>query len=235
MKAALLTTDTTHHRAFAAAVGRHQPWHVIAVESDAIRHSFPTAHPLAALQDQYELESLAGADEAFEAEKVVHCASINDDAVQQAMRDCDVAIIFGTKKVASNLLEAVPTLNLHGGDPREYRGLDSHLWASYHRDWDGLKTSLHWAAPRLDSGALVAVRALEIPRGTQFHQLRAINTKACIDLVAAALDAHEQEATLPRGEPMDHLGRYYGAMPAVLKDLCVERFNRHFEDHDGTE
>ena len=43
-------------------------------------------------------------------------------------------------------------INLHGGDPEKYRGLDSHLWSIYHEDWASLVSTLHVVSKDLDAG-----------------------------------------------------------------------------------
>ncbi|WP_377806343.1 hypothetical protein ABNQ38_06625 (plasmid) [Azospirillum sp. A29] len=81
-------------------------------------------------------------------------------------------------------------LNLHGGDPEDCRGFDTHLWAIYHGDFAALATTLHHVSPDLDAGDIVATLPLPLHRGMGLHQLRRSNTEICVRLVQEALAGH---------------------------------------------
>ena len=117
-------------------------------------------------------------------------------------------------------------LNLHGGNPERYRGLDTHLWSIYHNDFGDLVTTLHHVDADLDTGDIVFQSKLKVEAGTRLHQLRAINTKVCVNLFLVALGAFQSIGWLPSREQVSH-GRYYSYMPAVLKEECIRKFNRY--------
>ena len=79
-------------------------------------------------------------------------------------------------------------LNLHGGNPITYRGLDSHLWAIYHEDFSELVTSIHLVEPELDTGKLINKRPIKLKSKMKLYQLRAENTLCCIALTLEALE-----------------------------------------------
>ena len=59
----------------------------------------------------------------------------------------DVIISFGIGLIQSKFLNNFRNLkivNLHGGDLRHYRSLDSHMWSIYHNDFKYLITTLHY-------------------------------------------------------------------------------------------
>ena len=58
------------------------------------------------------------------------------------------------------------------------------------------------------------------------HELRQVNTEICVRLTLDALAGFVRVGRFV-GQAQRRLGRYYSFMPAVLKDLCVERFARH--------
>ena len=93
-------------------------------------------------------------------------SSINDPAHSKIEElNPDMVIIFGTSKVSPNII-SIPTklcLNLHGGAPEYYRGLDSHLWAIYHNDFENLITTMHFE-PELDSGRIIFQEQLELSK-----------------------------------------------------------------------
>ena len=130
----------------------------------------------------------------------------------QALRP-DIVIAFGVGKLSRKVIDTCPNgmLNLHGGNPEEYRGLDSHLWAIYHQDFGGLVSTLHRVNPELDDGEIVLQKPVPLHRGMGLHGLPAHNTQACIDLTVTALDMLRRH------------GRFIGApsaAPALLLPSC---------------
>ncbi len=117
-------------------------------------------------------------------------------------------------------------LNLHGGDPENYRGLDSHLWAIYHRDFEALVTTLHFVTSELDDGDIVGQMRVPLRSGMALHQLRAANTEVCVELTVSALEALRSRGVLDARRQL-RCGRYYSFMPTPLKELCNRRFATH--------
>ncbi len=142
----------------------------------------------------------------------------------------DALVVFGTGRLGEAVIGLSPdaAVNLHGGDPEDYRGLDTHLWAIYHGDFPSLVTTLHRLAPTLDSGEIIQSLPLPLERGMALHELRRVNTEICLRLTLAALDDFKRRGRFV-GRQQRRIGRYYSFMPAVLKPLCVERFARHTE------
>jgi methionyl-tRNA formyltransferase len=228
MRTVLLTTDTPHHAYFAWRVAERFPLAAIVVETDPIDPPFDVAHPFEALRDAYERETLlAGLGRLRDVAPTQTIRNANDAAADLEALEPDVALVFGTGLLAQPVLGAASLcLNLHGGNPEHYRGLDTHLWAIYHRDWENLVTTLHVADEGLDTGDIVLQATLPLRNGMGLHELRSVNTEACVDLSLAALDALDGGGPLPR-RPQRQRGRYYSFMPAVLKDRCVSQFETH--------
>jgi hypothetical protein len=228
----LLTTDTPHHLYYAWRLQETGRLEAILVETRQVLFPFHTAHPFEEERDRYESTHLLSRAPASleELARVFRTPTVNDpDAVSELRRlRPDVAIVFGTCRLSPEAA-SIPTtacLNLHGGNPEAYRGLDSHLWAVYHRDFANLVTTLHFVVPELDTGEIVFSTKLPILRGAQLYQLRSINTRACVDLSLLAVAGLAGGLPLPcRGQQVR--GRYYSAMPAVLKDDCVAKFARY--------
>jgi methionyl-tRNA formyltransferase len=140
----------------------------------------------------------------------------------------DVAIVFGTGRLSSAVIESGPGcfLNLHGGDPEEYRGLDTHLWAIYHSDFGGLVTTLHRVNSSLDDGDICLQESISISAGMQLSELRLANTEACVRLAVAALSSVREQGYVP-SRKQRRAGRYYSFMPSQLKEICRKRFEKH--------
>lgn len=235
MQVVLLTTATPHHLYYAWQMRRAGMLDAIVVETRAPHFPFPTAHSFEQDRDEYELESLLnGAPETLEdVAPVFRCANVNALETIAELRRLrpDVVVVFGTGRITKDLV-TIPTiacLNLHGGNPEAYRGLDSHLWAIYHRDFQNLVTTLHFVAPELDAGDIVFTADLPIVRGLGLHQLRAVNTQVCVNLSLLAVRSLAERLPLPSRRQQTR-GRYYSAMPTVLKQDCVSKFARYTAD-----
>jgi methionyl-tRNA formyltransferase len=232
VKLALLTTDTLHHAFFLAELRRHFPVDAVLIETRAPAAPFPCAHAFEAERDAHERAVFfAGARASVrDFGACREFPDVNAPEALQALRDAapDAVLVFGTGKLKGPLLQAFPgrLVNLHGGDPEEYRGLDSHLWAVYHKDFRSLVTTLHFVERDLDTGGIIQQGDVPLARGMGLHELRAANTRACLEVSVSALAAFARLGRFP-ARRQRRRGRYYGAMPAVLKDACLPRFAAH--------
>lgn len=233
MRLAILTTETQHHAHFVREMGRNWDVGRVFVETDGVRAPFDTAHPFEAEREEREAAHWFGGQRGRIADFAdTQCfASMNAPAAVQAVVDYapDVTLVFGTGRLHQAVISAAGLiLNLHGGDPEDYRGLDSHLWAIYHGDFTGLVTTLHRLSLGLDEGDIVLQEHLRPTAGAgqSLADLRRVNTDACIRLCNAALDMVRRDgAVLSR--PQRRRGRYYSFMPAALKEICVRKFDRY--------
>ena len=233
MKIGILTTETTHHAHYIKALSqlsKHQ--YVALVESNTLKAPFQTAHPFEQKRAQYEIDNFFnGSPPSISQFCETHVVnSINDtDAltlIQKIEPDC--LVVFGTGKIKPPLVNQYPSrlINLHGGDPEEYRGLDSHLWAIYHQDFKGLVVTLHQLNPVLDDGHIILKEQLAPQKNAALHELRMLTTEACVRLTLAGLnqlEMHEQFLM----QPQKKIGRYYSFMPTDLKEICVKNFEKY--------
>lgn len=228
MPLAILTTDTTHHSYFVREIAKR--WDVVLclIETLSMWAPYHTAH-------------------AFEAERVGHerrlwdasgfwvsprlCQSVNDFAGLSAIREArpSVAVVFGTGKVGPEVIASVPhILNLHGGDPQRFRGLDSHLWSILCDEFPPFPVTLHKLTPALDAGDIVGMRSVPVHAGMKLHQLRGYVTEACVALVNSALEEFEKTGTF-ESRPQETVGVYFHAMPSWLKERAVRKFEAYTE------
>lgn len=232
MKVVLLTTDTTHHLYFAWKVRERFPLQAIFLETRSLTPPFETAHAFEERRDDHEKEVLLSSFSSSYSDlaHTMRFASVNDAESVAALNRIkpEVAIVFGCGKLQEPVIESPSTacLNLHGGNPEHYRGLDSHLWSIYHNDFDNLVTTLHDVDAELDTGRIVFQDQLEIRRNTELYQVRAINTRSCVKLAVLALTSLKSGDALPSRKQTQR-GRYYSFMPAVLKEVCLKKFEQH--------
>jgi len=229
VRIAILTTETPHHARFVQATGENG--HVVHayLETKSISPPYDVRHPFETERDEHEwgrwFSGRRTAISDFAPTK--SCLDINVPEALKSVSEFepDLIIVFGTSRIGSAFISLRPNriVNLHGGDPESYRGLDTHLWAIWHRDFSQLVTTLHRLDPELDNGEIIGQRQIGIRPKMQLHELRAANTEACIALTRDALAELEDRRDF-RSRPQRQKGRYYSAMPTTLKEVCVRRF-----------
>lgn len=202
------------------------------VERNHVIAPFPTSHAFETKREEYENEVFFSGKERQLAElaPVAEVDSVNGEAslAQFDKIAPDVMISFGTGKISKKVIARCRDgiINLHGGNPEEYRGLDSHLWAIYHKDFKNLIATLHCLNERLDDGQIIAQALVPLKRDMKIYELRRYNTQVCVELTLAALAAYGQDGKFT-AHPQLKQGRYYSFMPAVLKEICQERFEQY--------
>lgn len=228
MHTVLLTTDTTHHLYYAWKLSERHPLAAIVVEGRAVTPPFEVRHPFEDRRDEYEREVLLAGCPGTLADlaPTTLVDSIGDAEVLLRELAPDVALVFGTGRLPLEIarVPAVACLNLHGGNPEAYRGLDTHLWAVYHRDFANLVTTLHHVDEGLDTGDIVLQSALPLARASELHELRAVNAGVCVELSVLALESLRSTASVPSRKQLRR-GRYYSFMPAALKERCLANFD----------
>lgn len=232
MKIVVLTTQTPHHTYFVQEVVKRFPVELVLLERGHVNPPFPTSHAFEAKRDEYENAVFFGGKERRISE-FAPVAEVDSANGKEALGSLDaivpdVIISFGTGKISKELIARCSDgiINLHGGDPEEYRGLDSHLWAIYHKDFKNLITTLHRLNERLDDGQIIARLPVPLKRDMKIFELRRYNTQVCVDLTLAALATYQRDGKFT-AQRQRKQGRYYSFMPAVLKQICQEYFERY--------
>tara|TARA_R110001592_G_scaffold161973_1_gene394880 strand:+ start:26418 stop:27131 length:714 start_codon:yes stop_codon:yes gene_type:complete len=234
MRIAILTTQTPHHARYVQAMDDAHDVAGVLLETTAVAAPFDTAHRFEQDRDAFERNTwFAGKEPAIgEMAPTRSFPSLNHPDAAKVLADmkADVAVVFGTGKLAGPILDVLPgrLLNLHGGDPQDYRGLDTHLWAVYHGDFPALVSCLHFVEPDLDTGAILEVKSIPLHKGMALHELRHANTETCIAITLSTLKGFARGNML-RVTPQQRRGRYYSFMPSILKNICVEKFTRYTE------
>jgi len=232
MKIVLLTTNTPHHIFFAQKLSKNYKLSKIVVETNLLKPNFDTSHPFEKIRDEYENKALLNdkkigfkdfaSTEFYDSVNQGKCV---DDI--NSIRP-NVIITFGTGIIKKDLINICPNgfINLHGGDPQFYRGLDSHLWAIYHKDFLQLVVTLHRLNSFLDDGEIIEQSRIELNNKSSLFSLRAENTKICIDLILMALNTFQKKNNF-NSSAQKMKGRYYSFMPSALKEICLNNFNKY--------
>ena len=232
MRIIVLTTKTPHHLYFVKEVSTVFNITGIAVESRTLKSPFNTHHYFEDERDQYEITELLQEKrvrfEDFCETKAFN--NINDEGCIQFVAGLkpDVIVTFGTGLIRKSLINLCPDgfINLHGGDPEYYRGLDTHMWAIYHQEFEQLIVTLHRLNPSLDDGEIIQQAQIRLDKNSKITKLRVENTKLCVQLTLSALLDFNQLGSFI-SKPQQRKGRYYSFIPADLKEICVKNFEQY--------
>ena len=229
MNIVILTTQTPHHAYFVRRLAARFKIGRVFIETRRASAQFETMHSFETKRDSYERDAwFAGSDLSIaDLAEIEIVENINDAEAVASLRTAapDIILVFGTGKLHAEVINVVPEkiFNLHGGDPQRYRGLDTHLWAIYHKDFGGLVTSILNA--KLTTVILSRGNAA-VSRDMPLYALRKVNTEVCVNLVERALESLKSSGRLDTRAQVKP-GRYYSFMPSVLKNICVRNFERH--------
>ena len=234
MKLVILTTQTIHHTYFVRELSKSFSIKTVLIEKDILAAPFETYHPFEKTRNEYEKEVFFNGKNIYlndVAETLVVPTVNHRNALRYlAQVQPQVVIVFGTGRLSQSTIHACSSniINLHGGNPEQYRGLDSHLWAIYHNNYKNFITTLHHVNKKLDDGDIILQGHIPIKKGMHLYELRRYNTELCLRLSQSALDMYTRyEKFISR--PQYKQGRYYSFMPSVFKGICVNRFKKHTE------
>jgi methionyl-tRNA formyltransferase len=234
MRVIVLTTETPHHLYFVKEVSAIFNIIGIGIESKLPKPPFKTHHSFEDDRDRYEIEKLLDEKknrfEDFCETKAFN--DINDERCIQFVADLkpDVIVTFGTGLINKALINLCPNgfINLHGGDPEYYRGLDTNMWAIYHQEFEKLIVTLHRLNSRLDDGEIIQQAQIKLDKNSRIIKLRAENTKLCVQLTLSALLSYNKLGYFI-SKPQKRKGLYYSFMPSNLKEVCVKNFEQYIQ------
>jgi methionyl-tRNA formyltransferase len=235
MRVAILTTETLHHAYFVRQLAADGHELLALIEMHGVTPPYETAHPFEAAREEHERTHWFAGQQGRVTEfaDCRHFADINSPEAVAALRGFvpDLAVCFGTRRLKGEMIAGGGDglVNLHGGDPERYRGLDTHLWAIWHRDFSAVQTCLHRIDEQLDTGDIIQCLPVAPAPGSGLHQLRQANTETCLRLVGGAIDQLAVQGALKSRKQAGE-GRYYSFMPAVLKEVCVKRFAHYMRE-----
>ena len=231
MKILILTTETPHHVHFVEQISLLGYELAVIKETDILQPSYDTSHSFEATRDRFEINNwfngVQGRLEEFA--DVYDFERINQQKCVNLIKKLNpsVTIVFGTQILNENVIRACNNkiFNLHGGDPTKYRGLDSHLWAIWHDDFDSIVTTLHQVEKTFDTGAIFELSSVPMAKVSCVSQLRYWNTQVCVEMSVRLIETIAL-GTAYTLTPQTTLGRYYSFMPGALKQACVSKFEK---------
>lgn len=230
MKVLFLTTQTPHHSWFAQKLAENSKIELSIISQTQLPIAkFETFHPFELQRDDYEKQMWFGGQNRRLKDfgEFIVSEKINDDVVATQIQkfNPDLTVVFGTSIIKGEVLRLLnnKVFNLHGGNPESYRGLDSHLWAIYNKDFKNLSTCLHKLSSELDAGDIFDLVSLNFPSKTSLFQLRYFNTLACWELTEKLIE-HVLSGSNFICRKQKSIGKMYSFMPTELKETCRLQF-----------
>ena len=218
---AILTTKTLHHAHFVNSIFKRKRNMYCIIEKKKINPNFKTKVNFENIRDHYERDRWFKNSRPKFLSNTYVVENINSKKTRNIIKKkkTKYILIFGTRKFHLKYYEKLKgkIYNFHGGNPEKYRGLDSHYWAIYHKDFKSLEVCLHQASSRLDTGKILFRERIKYNQKTKIYELRALNTEICIKMALKFIKMVEKKNKF-KLKKQKKLGRYYSFMPAVLKN-----------------
>mgnify|MGYP001384633905 CR=1 FL=1 len=214
MEIDILTTLSPHHIYFCNSLAKEYKVNIVLEEPRSPSY-YDTSDRLddllletdiKTLLNNNKLEGFTSYNSIIEVENINNLKDINSE----------LSIVYGTGIIKKDLISQYKVmLNLHGGDPSKYRGLDTNLWAFFHSDFNNMGVALHHVSPELDTGDLI--QFMNIDPASKLAEIRAKSAVVSYNLVKNYLDGVYDNRRISYTP-----GRYYRAMPSAIKKFLRE-------------
>ena len=167
-KIVLLTTDTAHHRYFINRwLDSNLPMEACLFET--VKHNPP--YKIGPLfedeeEDFEEKNFFQNVSRNIPKKLTSNVTNINSIESREKLKiiNPDFGVVFGTGLIKPSTINLFHDglINVHRGIAEKYRGLDSDLWAIYHKDYNNLGVTIHRVDNDLDTGELVKQKPLTL-------------------------------------------------------------------------
>tara|TARA_X000000950_G_scaffold280524_1_gene375321 strand:- start:27777 stop:28481 length:705 start_codon:yes stop_codon:yes gene_type:complete len=227
MKILILTTETPHHIFFLSELLKvEKNITVISENSQKRKKNFQSNFFLKReeIENRFWFKKKTHLSD-FTFTKYIDCINSDESLNFLGNNIFDLAICFGTKILNARTIDKLPTnlFNLHGGDPENYRGLDSHLWSMYHKDIDGLVSTLHHLTLRVDCGEIYSKEKIILSEIPDIFHFQIFNTQTCAKLSKKLIKEISLGKKIKKINQKNK-GRYYSSIPSCLIVKCIKNF-----------
>lgn len=235
MKVVIFTTETLHHTFFVKEMSKVlDNLEVICEIPIDLNSKYNTFHEFEEKREEFEKKIWFDnkSKQLKDYANICKFKSINSPEAYNYIKKNNegIFIVFGTGIINKKIIDLNNNFffNLHGGDPVNYRGLDSHLWSIYYKDFISLKTTLHKLDKGIDTGEIVDQENLKLDSNSSLINLRVSNTVICVNLVKKLIDNLKKNKVVFRKQKK--IGKYFSAMPSELKEKTLKTFSRYITD-----
>ncbi|MEO5330879.1 MAG: hypothetical protein H7839_02575 [Magnetococcus sp. YQC-5] len=227
----VISTDTPHHRYFLNQIldDGLMPAGCL-MESVHVQPPFPVGPLFEEAEALFEASHFfANTRDDLDRVPLYHSSSANTSEAHATIQRLQPSfgVVFGAGRLTQETIQLFPDglINVHRGMAQAYRGLDSDLWAIYHRDYDAIGVTIHFVEPQLDTGDIVSQERLMLQKDMRCHQIRYYTTVIATRLVIQALHDYNNGVLTSCQQKMR--GRYYSFMPLELKKIVSARFDHY--------
>jgi methionyl-tRNA formyltransferase len=224
---AILTTKTTHHIFFENQIFKKYKNIINIYETTSVKPKFQIDAIFEKKREILEKKICFRNKKLNFKGKSYPIKNINDNIIFKILKKHNIKylIVFGTRKIKKEIVKRYKNkiFNLHGGNPEEFRGLDSHYWSIYHNNFN-LYSCLHKLSYKLDDGDIIFLKKIKLQKNMKIHQLRLKNTLCCIQMVLRLIYLIKNNKRIPSFK-QNNKSRYYSFMPKVIKDIVEKKFN----------
>ena len=234
MRISIFTTDTKHHRYLIQYIDNKFPNEICSIifeNRPQIERQYETGPFFDIEKDEYEEKFFEEIPYEYSKNlktKIYMVPNINSKYVSTLIKSTepDIGVCFGTGLIKPYIFN-IPkwgTMNIHRGSISKYRGLDSHLWALYNKDFNELGITVHYIDDTLDTGDILGIKYMILKNIKYIYSMRhestVISTKIVIDL----LDKFKQSNSKLKGKVQQNLGKYYTAISLENKYTAFKNF-----------
>ena len=225
---AILTIKTTYHTFFENQIFKKYKNIINICETTYIKPKFQIDTIFEKKREIYE-KKICFQNKRFNFKgKSYAIKNINDNIIFKILKKHKIKylIVFGTRKIRKEIIKKFKNkiFNLHGGNPQEFRGLDSHYWSIYHNNFN-LYSCLHKLSYKLDDGDIIFLKKIKLQKNMKIHQLRLKNTLYCVQMVLRLIYLIKNNKRIPSFKQKNQ-SRYYSFMPKVIKDIVEKKFKK---------
>ncbi|MBP7936955.1 MAG: hypothetical protein KA354_20115 [Phycisphaerae bacterium] len=156
----------------------------------------------------------------------LHASSVNAPVAVEAVRRnrVDVLLSAVAELYRSPMIEAptIGILNAHMALLPRFRGMNALEWSVLLGQTIGV--TIHFVAHRVDTGAIVLRRAMEVAPGDTLDTLRARSMAVNVELMIEAVSSLKADPA-GRREPCAGEGQQYFVMHARLKEIVRQKIS----------
>ena len=232
MKIAVLTTKTTHHAFFVKEIMKEVKNVDIFLEKKIYFKKFKISHSIDNKISDFEKKKCFKKSNSFLSKfnNLSAHGSFNSKKFYNIIKKkkYDLVIVFGSSVLKPKIINLFKgfIFNLHGGNPEMYRGLDSLYWTIFNNEFNRFTTTLHLLEKKVDTGKIFLKKKIPLRKNMKFFELRYHNTVNCIKLCKLLILKILKGKKVPL-KRQKKIGRYYSAMPADLKNYCINEFENY--------
>ena len=226
MKIIFITSLDLHHRFIISKIYNKFKNIEIFKDKKKIKPKFNTKSPIIKRQALYEKKIWS--KKKLKLPKNINIKDANKTSNIKKIKKLKPQIIvtLGAIKLNSNFIKnfkRIKIVNLHGGNPNYYRGLDSHYWAIYHNDFQNLQVCLHFIENKLDTGKIIQIKKIQLFKNMKLHQLRSKNAEIAQEILFKFLTNTSSKKKIILKK--NNSGIYSSFMPAPIKKIIENKFN----------